>query len=362
MRGIRVALLAVLVAIAGAASARGRSQPTAPPPDGRYEERVDVALVELEVRALTPQGDAIEGLGADDFRVTIDGRELPVESVDWVAPGKAPVPSTTPIHADEPALAVDLGAPTSGDDRRERLVVVFVQASFEPSRLSGHLRMLPRVRKLVDEQAGPDTLVAIVSFDSHLHLRQDFTRDRELLHDALDQAFRQGGRDGDGRAAEPSLGLHLDPVVAFTAASPERGVEITADALADLPGGRAADRAVIYVGWGLGNYTPEGVVLGRDYRRASEALRRSRVPVYVLDVTDADYHSLEVGLQQVAADTGGTYAKTHLFPDQAIRRLEGTLAGHYVLSVSRPAGLPAKARVSVELRGRKGTVLVLPGI
>ena len=53
-------------------------------------------------------------------------------------------------------------------------------------------------------------------------------------------------------------------------------------------------------------------------------------------MTDADYHTLEVGLEQVAADTGGFYAKTHLFPAQAMTRLEGAMAGHYVLAFEKP--------------------------
>jgi hypothetical protein len=64
-----------------------------------------------------------------------------------------------------------------------------------------------------------------------------------------------------------------------------------------------------------------------------------------------------VGLEQVAEDTGGFYAKTHLFPDQAMSRLEGALAGHYVLAIEKPPGKPGRHRVSVKRVGGPGTVL-----
>jgi len=94
-----------------------------------------------------------------------------------------------------------------------------------------------------------------------------------------------------------------------------------------------------------------------DYEPARRALQTARCSVFSLDITDADYHSLEVGLIQVAEDTGGFYAKTHLFPDQALMRLERALQGYYVLSFERPVGKPGARRLGVVLNRKKGTVL-----
>jgi hypothetical protein len=80
--------------------------------------------------------------------------------------------------------------------------------------------------------------------------------------------------------------------------------------------------------------------------------------VFALDVTIADYHSLEVGLMQVAEDTGGFYAKTHIFPDAALRRMERALSGYYVLAFERPEGRSGMFRLDVGLaKGKKGEVL-----
>ena len=68
-----------------------------------------------------------------------------------------------------------------------------------------------------------------------------------------------------------------------------------------------------------------------------------------------------MGLQQVAFDTGGFYARTHDFDGAALARLEGALAGHYVLAVLKAAGPPRSHRLEVRLVGRKGQVLARPG-
>ena len=114
---------------------------------------------------------------------------------------------------------------------------------------------------------------------------------------------------------------------------------------------------MVFFGWGLGRMSPLGVRMEHDYGPAAAALLESRTTVFSLDVTDADYHSLEVGLQQVADDTGGFYARTHDSAAGAMKRLRLALLGHYVLVFERPP-LPRGAhRVQVDLVGMSGEVL-----
>jgi hypothetical protein len=95
-----------------------------------------------------------------------------------------------------------------------------------------------------------------------------------------------------------------------------------------------------------------------DYAPARHALQKARCSVFALDVTNADYHSLEVGLIQVAEDTGGFYAKTHIFPDAAMKRMARALSGYYVLSFERPEGKSGLRRLDVDVvKGKKGRVL-----
>ena len=107
----------------------------------------------------------------------------------------------------------------------------------------------------------------------------------------------------------------------------------------------------------MGELGLTGVRMTHEYEPALAALSRAGVSVFTLDLTDADYHSLELGLQQMAEDTGGTYARTHLFPANALRQLEAALSGHYVLSFERPPLPRGEHRMRVRLSGRHGTVL-----
>ena len=80
-----------------------------------------------------------------------------------------------------------------------------------------------------------------------------------------------------------------------------------------------------------------------------------------VDVTDADYHSLEAGLRSAAQDTGGLYVKTNDFPEAALRRVRAALSGHYVLTFDPPPGRRGSHSFRLTLPGRRGTVISRTG-
>ena len=104
-----------------------------------------------------------------------------------------------------------------------------------------------------------------------------------------------------------------------------------------------------------------GTQMTPDYKPAVKALSDARISVFVLDVTSADYHSLEVGLQSVAAATGGTYASTFRLPNVATDRIARAISGWYVLTFDRGAleGMEP-GRAHIKLKGRRGEVLARP--
>ena len=124
------------------------------------------------------------------------------------------------------------------------------------------------------------------------------------------------------------------------------------------------------LGHGFGRFNPgissapletSTVTMENGYEETVRALVASRASVFSLDITRADYHSLEQGLWQVAEETGGFYERTHLFPEVAMRKLRGALAGYYVLLVERPAAESRTHKIDVELTRRKGNVLAKTG-
>src|SRR4029077_20279805 len=136
------------------------------------------------------------------------------------------------------------------------------------------------------------------------------------------------GKFPSGQSADPpSLAENFDFDAARRAAEPETALLLIGRALQPLRG----PKSLVFFGWGMGRLSGNQVFFDSDYGPARQGLLEERGTVFTLDVTDADSHTLEVGLEQVAADTGGFYAKTHLFPTLAMARLEGALAGHLPL-------------------------------
>ena len=325
----------VLLLVTSAALAAGQDPP-------RFTDKVDVARILLDVRAIDLRGRELLGLQPSDFDVKIDGQAARVESVQHVtgAPVVAPATVNT-TRATEPLLAT-----------RGRLVVVLFQKSLERSRTPGLMRMLLGLRRSLDTFS-PHDQVAILRFDSRLQLLLDFTQDRDLVRRALEHDVLFGGGRPSGAPPVPSLRPVLDRERDEPSYSMERSLMRIADALSPLPGAKS----VVVVGHGFGRFGSMGVLLDSEYDDAREALQRARASVFCLDVTEADHHSLEAGLKIVAADTGGLYQRTHIFSQAALDRVIAALEGQYVLFVEKPAMYRGSHRLDVRLKGRDGVVL-----
>jgi len=313
------------------------------PKDIRFRERVDVERVVLEARVVDNRGRALLGLQPSDFRVEVDGTVVPLESVRWLS-GSPP-----PAGNDERGSTAE-GAPVAAPGR---LIVLFFQRGFEASRLIGLIRMQRRAAEFV-QTLEPSDRVAVLTYDSHLKLRLDFTDEHQRVRALVGRVLSLGDAPPLPPGPLPSLAAHFDRDRARRAATPETALLVTAEALKALPG----SKSLVLFGWGLGRFYPRfGVMMEHDYEAARQALAAAQTTVFSLDVSDADYHTLEVGLEQVAADTGGFYAKTHLFPELALQRLAGALDGHYLLSFAKPSLRPGAHRVRIRLVGHKGTVM-----
>lgn len=331
-------------------------------PDEIYAEEITVSLIPVTIRVVDGRGRPILDLKPEDFRVRVGKREIPAVAVDWmttsqpdpVAPPPPPSPGepvpAAPIVPELPEMPAEEAPRLPG-----KLVVFFVQADLNPTRISGQMRLRPYTEEFL-QTLQPGDQMAVISFDSHLHLRQDFTRDRAAVFAAIDRGMLWGADEPFPGGGEVRLMDSFDFDAAYEAASAERGLEVMGNALEALPG----EKVVVYLGWGLGRFGSMGVQMTPAFAPAVRALRRSRSTVFVLDVTSASYHSLEAGLEQIAHATGGTYAKTNILPGLATDFLAQAISGHYVLTID-PASVPEKGgALTIELRGRKGSVLHRP--
>jgi VWFA-related protein len=307
----------------------------------RYVENVDVARVLIDARAMDRQGRPLLSLMPDNFRVKIDGKVARVESAVRVAGALDDTEAASDASGVETTRAVE-----------GRLVVFLFQKSLERHRITGFMRMLLDLREFLDGFTRHDRL-AVLSFDTRLRLWLDFTSDMDRVRAVLARNVLGGDPAPYNTQGFPSLRDTLDARRPDRTYTMESALQLIAEALAPLPGAKT----VVLVGHGFGRLGLSGVVMEHNYDEAREALQNGRASVFCLDVTSADYHSLEAGLQVVAQDTGGFFERTHMFGQRALDRLAGALAGHYVLFVEKPEGKRGRHRIEVKLHDRQGTVL-----
>lgn len=327
----------------GSGASVDQDESTSPVSPAVFGDEISVSLHTYQVRVLASDGAPLRGLQPENFSVRLEGQDLKVVAVDWVEAGRSPEADLPP----EVLAELGITLPPPG-----RLFVVFMQAGFEPTRMRGHLKQVLGAKRFLDT-LNPDDKVAVVSFDSHLKLHLDFTQDLERVEEVLGQAVRFRSKPDPVRAGPyPSLARHFDSRQAKRAARPERALELTAQAMKPLLG----ERVVVFLGWGVGEFVGGGVRLGRAYDRAVAAFAEAGVSVSVLDISEADFHSLEVGLKQIASDTGGTYERRFRRGGLAMDRLIRSLDGRYLLTFQIPNSVRSYdvRRLKIRLEGVKG--------
>ncbi len=342
----RAVLLAALWSLAASESA---SQPQP------IVERVDVARVIIDVRVVDDDGRPIRGLEPDAFEVRIDDEPIRVESAFWVG-DDAGNNAADGGPAGENLRSTEIAGFLDPADRGQ-LIVFVVQKSLVHSRALGLLRLLMHSDRLL---AGitPADRVAVLSFDSHLKIWLDFTDDldrvRTLLADEI-MFKRPPVLEPEG---EPSLLARLSQDEGRRTWEIQEALQLLGEALEPLPGAKS----VVLIGYGFGDLR---VVLGMvgsslddRYHEARAALEAARTSVFTLDVTQADYHTFEHGLQMVAEDTGGFFVRTYRQPPRrAIDRVANAIRGRYVLFTERPDVEPGEYPIEVDVADVDGTVL-----
>jgi VWFA-related protein len=337
-----------LCVIVASMSMVGASRAQEPAAQERFADRVDVARILIDARVVDDAGRPVPDLVPVDFDLKIDGKPARVESVEWVEGETLEVP-----------LAFPAGGPSKAEGGlaaaapRGRLIVFLVQKSLEPVRAVGLLQWLQNSERLFAALT-PDDRVAVLSFDYHLRTWLDFTGDLDRVRTVMvrDVLFKSPPPVEPG--PEPSLLARLSQAEGRKTYGIEEALQRLAHALAPLPG----SKSVVLVGYGFGrlNLRDGRAFLMDGYEEARIALQDARATLLCLDITAADYHTLEHGLRTVAADTGGIFARFSSNPHQAIDRIAGALAGHYVLFAEKPEASPGVHRIDVRLVGRKGTV------
>jgi VWFA-related protein len=313
------------------------------PVEGEFGTRVEVARILTEVRVVDSSGEPIRGLAAEDFRVRIDGRRATVESVLWV-------PTSGEIPSDGLVVPGTVAGPALETSPEPRLIVVVFQTDIALYRIKGVVRMAPEAAQFV-RGLGPRDRVALFTFESHLEMRADFTDDHEAVAAMLNTKEILHGREEAPAPASPSLADYFVPETGRKAATLTRALELIGRALIPIPG----PKTIVLFGWGLGRYNAGHSIIERgSYGPALTMLAAARASVFSLDITSADFHTLEAGLRRISDDTGGLYIKTNRFPGTAIAKLTRMITSYYELAIVPPPDLAEDYRIRVKVK-RPGT-------
>jgi VWFA-related protein len=161
---------------------------------GVFSEVIDIRVVSVEVVVTDGEGRRVPGLGAEDFRLTVDGGERTIDFFDEIRDGESRSGAPSPL---DPAAPDD---PQAGAHSTSYLV--FIDDSFTLARDRNLL-----LEKLAGEleQLGPRDRMAVVAFDGReLTLLSAWTSSARVLAGALRDA-RARPSAGKRRAQERRL-------------------------------------------------------------------------------------------------------------------------------------------------------------
>jgi VWFA-related protein len=321
---MRTLPLAVLLLAAGAAVAQEQD------PQQEFSETIDVVRYALDVRVTDSWGRAIADLKPEDFIVRIGKKAARVESASWIAEGRNAVTEQEPEKIESADDIESLDELSLDDTPDERSIVILVETDF--SRVSGRVlgqMHFNKLSKKILAMLGPHDRVAVLSHDSQLKFRHDFTYDHKAILKAInDSLYIDIPPAPDPSTTGATLSYMLDADAMKKAANNESALLVIAKALAGIGG----PKMIILASWGIGELQGRaGVQVRPAWHEAVGILHANHIPVISLDT--GLQAQLWVALEATANATGGFYASVQSSPDQMLTRMEGALAGHYELTL-----------------------------
>jgi VWFA-related protein len=279
-----------------------------------FGESIDVRVVNVEAVITDGKGERVRGLSAADFRLLVDGREVPIEYFTEIEEGRAAAPRAASLPGSQGPRA-----PVSPGEEVGRNYLVYVDDSFSLANIRDEaLAKLERDLTLLK----PADRMAVLAFDgSRIDVLSGWTGDAAALAAALERARRrpaQGNRQLTYQRAlqndtewimDNADSLEEDQVQAFMTAtarriSPEARTQLgrTATAAASALRGFAAPpgRKVMLLLSGAWTLS----VAPRLYGPMIEAANRLGYTIYPVDVAQSDSREVSA-LGALAARTGG---------------------------------------------------------
>jgi VWFA-related protein len=157
-------------------------------------ETIDVRVVNVEAVVTNAKGERTRGLTAGDFRLLVDGREVPIEYFTEIEEAQS-----VPAAASGGATP----APVSAGEKVGRNYLIYVDDSYSlPNRRNDVLEKLERDLALLR----PEDHAAVLAFDgTRLSTLCGWTSDAGKLHEALAKARQRPAKGNDMLAHQRAL-------------------------------------------------------------------------------------------------------------------------------------------------------------
>jgi VWFA-related protein len=358
--------LIALCGLGGAAFAQNTAQNTTQDnPSGRFQGKVNVNEVLLDVLVTDAKGNVIVGLDKGDFVVKEGGRPVDLTGVTFYS-NRSLVDSSAPAKANVSAA----------QGTEDRYFILFfedqkVNAQDAPQLLSQQLEAAKRARGWVDGEMLVNDWVAVVSYDTRLKVQQDFTHDRKALIAAIGDAMKGKDREGNypsriDASRGPSLLAGLPKGDELGKKTPK--IYDALQALARSAGNIRGRKNLLLFTYGLPSYDTttfgQFVPDKRYFLPTVQALNANNVAVYSLDLTPAAVeHRLSDSLNKISDDTGGRYFFNVTNFSTSLDQISKENNGYYLLSYQsdQPAGKSGFQNVTVtttnpefRVKARKG--------
>jgi VWFA-related protein len=157
------------------------------PPTPEVTFKVEVNYVEEDVRVVDRDGNFVRGLRQEDFEVLEDGKPQKVQTF-----GMVDIPNTRlrkPLYLAPDALPIEPDVAVNKQVLDGRLYLVVLDDYHVAPLRTQNVRNL--ARRFVLEKLGPDDQAAVVVTSGLLRASQDFTQNRRLLIEAIDNFVGQ---------------------------------------------------------------------------------------------------------------------------------------------------------------------------
>ncbi len=262
----------VILAIAGIAAAGvGAQDVDTPTPTFRSE----INYVQLPVRVLDADGQFVSGLTQTDFQVLEDGKLQTISAFSAVDIPFIPADSTVPAA---PIAQLDAVASNEAPQVDGR-AYLFVLDDFS-AEAGDTLKVRNLMHGFIRERLSANDLAAITIVGGARS--QNFTRNRQLLHDAVDRFI--GDRDDDTQMEMPETEPVLGDLAALRRQQTLNGITRMAEWLGSIKGRR---KSLVLI-----TSSPICSLASNDCREPLQhALRvtmQSDVSIYVLDPRGLD--------------------------------------------------------------------------